>query len=150
MVQFLGNIDAKIDAKARVFIPASFRKVLQLSGCTELVLRKDIFQNCLVLYPSQVWEDEVSVLRSRLNRWDKVQQQVFRQYVSDAERLELDASGRILVPKRYLLMVGIESDVKFLGVDNTIELWARGGLESTLVAADEFGVEVQRLMNGNL
>jgi len=150
MMQFLGNIEAKIDAKARVFVPASFRKLLSASGQNELVLRKDIFQNCLVLYPLVIWEEEVARLRSRLSRWDKVQQNIFRQFVLDAERLDLDANGRILIPKRCMQMVGIESDVTFLGVDNTIEIWAKGELEKTLVAADDFGQEIQRLMNENI
>ena len=30
MIQFLGNIEAKADAKGRVFIPATFRKQLHV------------------------------------------------------------------------------------------------------------------------
>lgn len=150
MLQFLGNVEAKIDAKARVFVPASFRKQLQVSGRNELVLRKDIFQNCLVLYPILVWEEEVAKLRARLSRWDKQQQQVFRQFVLDVERLEMDANGRILLSKRYQQMVGIDGDVRFLGVDNTIEVWAKGQLEDTLMDSSDFGQEIQRLMNESL
>ena len=43
-MRFLGNIEAKIDAKGRVFLPATFRKVLQAAGEESLVLRKDVFQ----------------------------------------------------------------------------------------------------------
>lgn len=147
MIQFLGNIDAKIDAKARVFVPAVFRKLIQASGQTGLVLRKDIFQDCLVFYPLSIWEEEVSRLRSKLSRWDKHQQQLFRQFVLDAERLDIDANGRVLIPKRYLQMVGIVADVSFVGVDNTIELWAKGKIDSALMSADSFSEEIQRLMN---
>lgn len=149
MIQFLGNIEAKIDAKARIFVPAAFRKILQSSAQNTLILRKDIFQNCLVLYPLQVWEEEVATLRARLNRWDKEQQALFRQFVVDAERLEMDANGRILIPKRYCHMVGISSDVRFLGVDNTIEIWANDSLEETLIPADDFGGRIQELMNND-
>ena len=147
MVQFLGNIEAKIDAKARVFIPAVFRKLLQSTAQNTLILRKDIFQNCLVLYPLQVWEEELAKLRERLNRWDKVEQQLFRQFVVDADRLEIDANGRILIPKRYLQMVNIKSDIRFLGVDNTIEIWTNEALEDTLISADDFSNQLQNLMN---
>ena len=50
-MRFLGNIEAKTDAKGRAFLPASFRKILQVSGEENLVLRKDVFQPCLVVYP---------------------------------------------------------------------------------------------------
>lgn len=139
-------MEARADAKGRVFVPAIFRKRLQSEGEEFLVLRKDIFQDCLVLYPGSVWEKEVGILRSRLNKWNREQQQVFRQFVLDAERLELDASGRILVPKRYLNMVSIEADVRFLGVDETIELWAKEKLEEPLVEPEEFALKLQQLM----
>ena len=148
-MQFLGNIEAKIDAKARIFVPAAFRKILQSSAQNTLILRKDIFQDCLVLYPLQVWEEELAKLRSRLSRWDKMQQALFRQFVVDAERLEMDTNGRILIPKRYCQMVGIASDVTFLGVDNTIEIWAKEALDGTLIPADDFSAHLQALMNND-
>lgn len=146
MLQFLGNMEAKADAKGRIFVPAIFRKRLQSEGEEFLVLRKDIFQECLVLYPGSVWEKEIEVLRGRLNKWNKEQQQIFRQFVLDAERLEMDANGRVLIPKRYLQMVSIESDIRFLGVDETIEIWAKEKLEKPLVDPDEFSAKLQELM----
>lgn len=146
MLQFLGNIEAKADAKGRIFVPATFRKRLQGANEEFLVLRKDIFQDCLVLYPGTVWESEIETLRSRLNKWNEEQQQVFRQFVLDAERIEMDASGRILIPKRYMMLVGIEVDVRFLGVDDTIEIWAKEKLEKPLVDPDEFSAKLQELM----
>lgn len=128
-------------------MPAVFRKRLQGAEEEFLVLRKDIFQDCLVLYPGTVWENEIETLRSRLNKWNKEQQQVFRQFVLDAERIEMDASGRILIPKRYMVLVGIESEVRFLGVDNTIEIWAKEKLEKPLVDPDEFSERLQELMS---
>jgi MraZ protein len=148
-MQFLGNFDAKIDAKMRVFVPANFRKVLQASAQSILILRKDIFQNCLVLYPESVWEQEIQRLRSRLSRWDKLQQQLFRQFVVDAERLELDASGRILVPKRCLQLIGGNVDIQFLGVDNTIEIWVKGQLQASLTDASSFAAEIELIMNND-
>lgn len=146
MLQFLGNIEAKVDSKGRVFVPSAFRKRLQGSNEEFLVLRKDIFQDCLVLYPGTVWESEIETLRARLNKWNKEQQQVFRQFVLDAERIELDASGRLLIPKRYMQMVDIDSDVRFLGVDDTIEIWAKEKLEKPLISPDEFSDKLQNLM----
>jgi len=81
-----------------------------------------------------------------LNKWDRQQQQIFRQFVLDAERLEMDASGRILIPGRYLQMVSIDSEVRFLGVDETIEIWAKEKLEKPLVDPEEFSSALQQLM----
>lgn len=81
-VRFIGNIEARTDAKGRVFLPAVFRKELQPVSDDGLVLRKDVFQPCLVLYPASVWNEQMDVLRSRLNRWNAAHQQIFRQFVS--------------------------------------------------------------------
>ena len=87
-MRFLGNIEAKIDTKGRAFLPATFRKVLQAGGEERLVLRKDVFQPCLVLYPESVWNGQMDLMRSKLNRWNKQQQEVFRKFVSEVEVLE--------------------------------------------------------------
>ena len=68
----------------------------------------------------------------------------------DAERLEMDANGRVLIPKRYLQMISIETDVRFLGVDNTIEIWKKEGLEKPLVEPDEFSSKLEELMGSSL
>jgi len=148
-MRFLGNIEAKTDAKGRVFLPAAFRKVLQASGSETLVLRKDVFQDCLTLYPESVWNAQLDVLRSRLNRYNRRHQEILRQFVSDAERVELDGNGRFLVARRYLQMAGIERDVKFIGMDDTIELWAAERTMQPFMAADEFGEALEEVLGSD-
>ena len=147
VLSFWGNIDARVDNKGRVPVPAPFRKLLQSEGATILMLKKDIFQPCLSLFPTDVWNENVADLKARLNtKWNERHQQLFRQYVMDVEQLEMDASGRILIPKRYLQMLNITTDVRFLGVDNYIEIWPRTDLDKPLVTPDEFSKEIQELM----
>ena len=149
-MRFLGNIEAKMDAKGRAFLPAVFRKMLQAGGSgtadVRLVLRKDVFQPCLVLYPESVWNEQMDALRQRLNRWNKQHQQVFRQFVSEVELLTLDGSGRFLVPKRYLRMADIEQDVKFVGMGDTIEIWSCQQAEQHQMNPEEFSVALEELM----
>ncbi len=146
MIRFLGNIEARTDAKGRVFIPAQFRKQLQSLAEGALVMRKDVYQDCLVLYPERVWNDELDELRSRLNKWNARHQQIFRQYVSDVELLLPDSSGRILLPKRYLQLAEIKNEVKFIGVDNRIEIWAKEKTETPFVDPCELEKELGEIM----
>ena len=134
------------DAKGRVFIPAGFRKQLQAVSEERLVLRKDVFQDCLVLYPESVWFATQNQLRQRLNKWNAKHQQIFRQFVSDAEIMVPDGNGRILLPKRYLQMAGIQSDVRFIGVDNTIEIWAKEKAEQPFMNPEEFSEALQDIL----
>ncbi len=145
-MRFLGNIEAKTDAKGRAFLPATFRKVLQAGGDERLVLRKDVFQPCLVLYPGSVWNEQMDALRSRLNRWNKQHQQVFRQFVSEVELLTLDGNGRFLIPKRYLRMADIIQDIKFVGMGDTIEIWSNKKAEELQMKPEEFGEALEELM----
>lgn len=101
MLQFVGNIEAKLDTKNRVFLPAVFRKTLIAASQNSLILRKDIYQKCLTIYPQEVWNNELAILKQKLNRWDKQQSQLLRQFTVDAEIVEMDTNGRILVPKRF-------------------------------------------------
>ncbi|MCR5130693.1 MAG: division/cell wall cluster transcriptional repressor MraZ [Prevotella sp.] len=149
-MRFLGNIEAKIDSKGRAFLPAVFRKVLQTSGEENLVLRKDVFEDCLVLYPESVWNEQMDLVRSRLNRYNAQHQRIFRQFVSEVELLTLDGNGRFLIPKRYLQLADIQQAVKFTGNGDTIEIWAQEKVESSLMSKEEFGAAMQSVMDGEL
>jgi MraZ protein len=59
-------------------------------------------------------------------------------FVSDAEVMTPDGSGRILIPKRYLQMANIKSDVRFIGMDNTIEIWAKEIADQPFMSDEEF------------
>ena len=100
-MRFLGSIEAKTDTKGRAFLPATFRKILNTSGEESLIMKKDVFQPCLVIYPQSVWNKMLDNLRNHLNRWNKRDQMVYRQFVSDVETIVLDGNGRFLIPKRY-------------------------------------------------
>lgn len=145
-MRFLGNIEAKIDAKGRVFIPVFFRK--KITDGT-LILRKDIFQDCLVLYPEDIWNRELEELKQRLNKWNANHQLVFRQFVSDVEILTLDANGRILIPKRYLQLASIENEVRFIGMDEKIEIWTSKETEKPFMSPEDFGMAIEKLMENN-
>lgn len=146
-MRFLGNIEAKTDSKGRAFLPAAFRKALQSAGEERIVMRKDVFQPCLVLYPGSVWDEQMDSLRQRLNRWNSAHQQVFRQFVSEVEAVSLDANGRFLIPKRYLNMAGIKQEIKFIGMGDTIEIWASEKTEQPFMDAEAFGAALENLMN---
>ena len=135
-MRFVGDYTAKTDAKGRVFLPAIFRR--QLDGMDEeaLILRKDVFQKCLVLYPMSVWNAQVDDLQLRLSPWDRKDQMMLRQFVADAEQVELDSQGRILLSKNKLQYAGITSEVRFLAVVDRIEIWSKDALDALMAEAD--------------
>ena len=145
-MRFLGNIEAKTDSKGRVFLPATFRKVLQGAGEEQLVMRKDIHQKCLVLYPESVWNERVDALRARVNEWDDEGKMVLRQYMKEAEVVTLDGNGRFLIPRRYLQMAEIEQTVRFIGLTDTIEIWAAEKAEQPFLSQQDFSAKLKAIM----
>jgi len=145
-MRFLGNSEAKTDAKGRVFLPAIFRKQLQAAAEECLIMRKDTFQDCLVLYPESAWNEQMNELRERLNRWNKEHQMIFRQFVSDVEIITLDASGRFLIPKRYQKLANIEQDVRFIGMDDTIEIWSKEAADKPFMNPEDFEKGLEDIM----
>ena len=148
-MRFLGNLEAKIDAKGRVFLPSTFRKQLQTATEECLIMRKDTYQSCLVLYPESVWNEQMNDLRSRLNRWNAKHQMLFRQFVADVEIVTLDNNGRFLIPKRYLKLVNISQDVRLIGMDDTIEIWPKEALEQPFMDIELCGKELEEIMDKN-
>lgn len=146
-MRFTGNIDAKADEKGRVFIPATFRKLLQQAGQETLILRRDIFQKCLVLYPEQVWDAMVDDIVKRTNAFDSRGRAALRGFVAGAERICPDGNGRILIPRRYMEAAEISGDVRFIGMDDSIEIWNRQKAEEMLCNNDDLAKNLEELMN---
>ena len=145
-MRFTGSIDAKTDEKGRVFVPSVFRKILQKEEEEGLVLRRDIFENCLVLYPKSVCDAQVDTVRACTNPFDRHQRQGMRLFTADAENITLDSGGRMLIPRRYLEHAGIKSDVRFIGVDDTIEIWSKQAAEGLLSNPEEVANILEEMM----
>lgn len=147
-MRFSGIINAKIDAKGRVFLPSDFRKRLS-DADMPLVLKKDVYQPCLVIYPCSVWEEEVVTLRTRLNRWNPEQAMLFRQFLAEAERIGLDGNGRFLISRRHMQLCGFESSVSFVGVDDRIELWSAAHTATSFLSPQAYAESMSKIMGGS-
>lgn len=145
-MRFTGNIDAKVDEKGRVFVPSSFRKILQREDSQGLILRRDVFQKCLVLYPQEVWNAQVDAITARTNMFDRQGRDALRRYVAGAEAITLDSGGRMLIPRRYLEETGIKNEVRFIGVDDTIEIWERQAAEALLTDPNSLADNLEQMM----
>ena len=109
-------------------------------------MRKDIFEDCLVIYPEEEWYRRLDQLRERLGVWNRREQAVMRKYLTDAEWVTLDNNGRMLIPKRYMQMAGIEAEVTFVGMDSTIEIWSTPRL-ARHTDNNDFALSIEELMN---
>lgn len=123
MSTFIGNIEARLDDKGRIFIPSSYRKILSESESRRIIMRRDTDNECLIFYPEEVWNKKVGQLRQALNEWDPDDQMVLMQFVSEAEILEMDGQGRVLLQRKNVETIGAQQDVLFVGMLDRFALW---------------------------
>lgn len=129
MDTFIGNIEAKADEKGRIFIPATYRKILVEMSSKHIIMRRDTDNDCLIFYPEQVWNEKVSHLRQALDEWDPEDQLILMQFMSDAETLEMDNQGRILLAKKNIENITPDdsaitgNDFVFIGMLDRFALW---------------------------
>ncbi len=138
MYSFLGKIEAKAVSKGRLFFPAHFRNQLSEVGDVRFVMRKNDEGDFLDIYPESVWKQEVSFVESKLNLLDAEDYLFYMQYTSSAELLEMDASGRVLIPKKYLLQIFVESDVIFVGATKKMAIWSKSVYEKVMMSNVDF------------
>lgn len=58
----------------------------------------------------------------------------------------MDSGGRILIPRRYLEEADIKSDVRFIGVDNTIEIWQKQAAENLSANPENLADNLENMM----
>lgn len=151
MSTFIGKYEAKADVKGRIFVPSAYRKLLPETERERIVMRKDAENDCMILYPESVWTQLVEDFKSKLDEWDPMDQLLLMQFVSEAEWLDLDSQGRILISKKNLQLIGIESpEVLFVGMIDRFAVWSKSRYERAKMSATEFATLLkERMMKKN-
>ena len=137
MVSFIGNSTAKVDDKGRVVFPVVFKAVLPEADM-RLVVRKDIYADCLEIYAYEEWEQQAAAIRGSLDIvFNREHAAFWRKYMSGCAVVEPDAKlGRISIPKELLEEIGVIKEVVFAGVGYKIELWAKERREAGLISEE--------------
>jgi MraZ protein len=144
---FIGKYEAKADVKGRIFVPSVYRKLLSGSEKDRLVMRRDVVNECIVLFPESVWNKKVEDFKSKLDEWNSQDQLLLMQFVSDAEWLDLDAQGRVLLSKKHLQSIGVEnSEVLFVGMIDRFAIWSAARYEQSKLSADDFASRLKDKM----
>ncbi len=149
MSTFIGDYPCKLDVKGRVVMPSAFikqRASTPVEARDKYVIRKDIFEKCLVLYTSEEWERQNELIRSKINPYNKEHSQFLRGFYKDTAELVMDNANRILIPKRLLDLAEIQNDIYMAGQDTKIEIWSKQLYESNLQDQNEFADLAQKIL----
>lgn len=146
MTTFIGDYTAKVDAKGRVVLPSAFKKQLDTAANERFVVKKDVFENCLVIFPMDEWERQVAIIRSKLNPYNREHNRFLRGFYKGTAELALDSNNRILIPKRLLDLIEVDKDVVLAGQDGKIELWSQKVYDAIHEDEDEFAALAEKIM----
>lgn len=128
---FRGINEINMDAKGRMAIPSKYRELLQshCNGC--LVATIDIHDPCLRIYPLPVWEEIESQL-GRLPGANPKVRKIQRLLLGHASDIEMDGSGRILLPPMLRKHASLEKELVLVGQEKGFELWNAAAWNSCL------------------
>ena len=146
LINLIGTYECKTDAKGRFMMPVSLKKQLKSVVNEGFVLKRSVFNNCLEFYPMKEWESMIGQV-NKLNRFVKKNNDFIRSYMSGLKMLELDTTGRILIPKDLISFASISKNLVLASSVNMIEIWDKDEYErvvkETLV---DFGSLAEEVM----
>ena len=146
MINLIGTYECKVDAKGRLMISYAFKKQLSPILQEGFVLKRAVFQPCLELYPMQQWNEVMDKVNS-LNRFVKKNNDFIRRFTAGVRFIELDASGRLLIPKDLCQFAGIQKQIVLSSAINIIEIWDKDNYEKAIDdAASDFALLAEDVM----
>ena len=149
MISLIGTYECKADIKGRLMLSSALKKQLAPLLQEGFVLKRGVFQSCLELYPMSEWNAMMAKV-NKLNRFVKKNNDFIRRFTAGVKMVELDASGRLLIPNDLQKFAGITKEVVLSSAVNIIEVWDKEKYEITIdAAAVDFGELAEQVM-GNL
>ncbi|HKO75650.1 MAG TPA: division/cell wall cluster transcriptional repressor MraZ [Flavobacterium sp.] len=149
MDTIIGTYECKVDAKGRVLLPAPLKKQLASSLQNGFVLKRSVFQPCLELYPMEEWDLMMKKI-NKLNRFVKKNNDFIRRFTAGVKVVEIDALGRLLIPKDLVVFASVDKDVVFSSAVNIVEIWDKDLYEKSIDGADVDFADLAEEVMGNL
>ena len=131
MINLIGTYECKADAKGRLMLSSAFKKQLSTVLQDGFVVKRAVFQGCLELYPMQEWNLMMQKI-NKLNRFKKKNNDFIRRFTAGVKVIELDATGRLLIPKDLCHFASIEKQIVLSSAVNIIEIWDKEQYEKSI------------------
>ena len=117
-------------------IPVTLKNQLAPLLTKGFVIKRSVFQPCLELYPMEEWQELMQKM-NRKNRFKKKNNDFIRRFSAGVKPVEIDATGRLLIPRNLVEIAGIKKDVVLSSAINIIEIWDKDSYEKVIDEATE-------------
>ena len=119
-------------------VPAALKKQLATVAQNGFVIKRAVFQPCLELYPMDEWQALMRKM-GELNRFNRKNNDFIRRFTAGVKTVELDATGRLNIPKDLASFAGMDKDVVISSAINIVEIWDKQKYEQAIDdAANDF------------
>jgi len=115
---FQGGSALSLDAKGRMTVPSRHRDALVLQCEGQLTLTRSP-DGCLLLFPRPVWaqhREKIAALPMSARAWTRI-------FLGSASDVDMDGTGRILIPPELRQVASLSKEVMLLGMGRHFELW---------------------------
>jgi MraZ protein len=130
-------------------VPSALKKQMTPILQDGFVIKRAVFQNCLELYPMEQWNVLMSNMNG-LNRFNKKNNDFIRKFTAGVKTVEVDANGRLLIPKDLVAFAGIGKEIVLSSAINIIEIWDKDKYENTIdTPSDDFAALAEEVMGNN-
>ena len=123
MIEFTGTYNATIDDKGRVVLPSVFKKEMGELALEPLIVERNLFKDCLDIYPEKFWKDRVEAFKSTLDPFDEEDDEFLQFFYENFKKVAMAANGRINVPADYLDYGSLKKNVLLIGMGRSIRIW---------------------------
>ena len=122
---FQGASSLSLDAKGRLSVPTRHRDVLSATASGQLTITKHP-HGCLMVFPRPEWEkfrERIAELPMSAQWWKRI-------FLGNAQDVDMDGTGRVLVSPELRQAAGISRDTMLLGMVNHFALWEKATYEA--------------------
>ncbi len=149
---FRGMNSINLDAKGRMAMPSRYRDMLMSQFDGRLVATIDTQGKCLLLYPIDEWE-EIQAKLEKLPSFNDRARRTQRMLIGHATDLEMDGSGRILLPQVLREWAELDKHVALVGQGKKFEIWSEknwNDLSKSWLSEESEGEPSEELMGLSL
>ena len=150
MITFIGEYTCKVDAKGRIMLPSAFKRQLPATTPDKFVVKRDVFEKCLVMYPIEEWERQNRIIRKNTNPFNQEHSRFLRMFYQGTAELILDSNSRFLIPKRLMDFAEIGKETVLAGQYGKIEIWAEKQYGKVSDEEPDFASLAEKILGGAL
>ncbi len=150
MIPIQGEHICRVDVKGRFLLPAALKNQLIASLKEGFIVKRSIFSSCLELYPKPNWDELISKITSKLNRFRKEDNDFIRAYNAGLKEVELDGTGRLLIPRDLAIFAEITGDIVITAKMNCIEIWDKAKYDEVVNATQTNISDLAEKILGNI